>query len=195
MNQRDGGMNEGRRRLRPTILAIGPDRQRLNPIAQRLGDAAYMVVLAESGRAGIDLITAGGFDLVLVEERLPDMSGMALLAEIRGHRDTADLPILFLLAEEAAARAAQALSAGADDCCTRDTPFELLAARIERTMARAGRLEALKRANLALDARVAARAIELGEARSALAAAYAEQRRLGDMPVRRPPYSGAAVGA
>jgi DNA-binding response OmpR family regulator len=74
--------------------------------------------------------------------------------------------------------AVAAFAGGVDDWLVRPASFEVLAARIERTLARAGRIEELKRANLALDGRIAARAIELGEAKAELAAARADRIRL-----------------
>lgn len=167
-----------RRRAVPSILAIGPDRPCLNALAQRLGHLGYLVVLAETGRSGLDLIGARGFALVLASARLPDMSGLHILAEIRGSRDIADLPVVMLLDPEAtSADAAPLIDAGADDVFAQPYAFDLLTARLNRVLARAARLEELKRANLALDARIAARAIELGEVRSELARLRAEQLR------------------
>ena len=74
--------------------------------------------------------------------------------------------------------AVEALAAGADDWIAKPFAFEVLAARIERTLARAARLAELKRSNSALDARIAQRAIELGEARAELASTRADRVRL-----------------
>ena len=54
----------------------------------------------------------------------------------------------------------------------------MLAARIDRVIDRARRIAELKRSNVALDARIAARAMELGEARTALAETHADRQRL-----------------
>jgi len=53
-----------------------------------------------------------------------------------------------------------------------------LAARIERVIERARRLNELKRSNAALGARFAARAMELGEVRSPLSETQADRLRL-----------------
>jgi DNA-binding response OmpR family regulator len=101
-----------------------------------------------------------------------------VLHEIRGSRDTADLPVIMVTARGDSEAIVEALAAGADDYVAKPFAFEVLAARIERTLARAARLDALKRSNLALDARIAARAIELGEARTELATTRADRNRL-----------------
>ncbi|WP_262408769.1 two-component system response regulator [Sphingomonas sp. JC676] len=172
-----GEMMGTRRRAVPVILAVDDCRSTLNSLAHRLGHLGHLVVLSDRGAEALDLIAGRGFDLVLLDTRLPDMSGMHVLREIRGSRETADLPVIMLTDRENGA-GAEALAAGADDYCVKPFDFEILSARVERTLARAGRIEELKRSNLALDARIAARAIELGEVRGELAATRADRTRL-----------------
>jgi DNA-binding response OmpR family regulator len=164
-----------RRKAVPSVLAAGSCRTSLNEIAQRLGNLGYLVVLSDSACQALELISGRGFDLVLIEALSPESGAMHMLNEIRGSRDTADLPVILLSDQD---DAVAAFAAGVDDWLARPAAFEVLAARIERTLARAGRIEELKRANLALDARIAARAIELGEAKAELAAARADRVRL-----------------
>jgi DNA-binding response OmpR family regulator len=166
-----------RRRATRTILAVDDSRTNLHVLAHRLGQLGYLVVLADGGSQALELVSARGFDLVLVDRVMPEVSGLHVLQEIRGTRDTTDLPVIMVTSQADPRGAIEALQAGADDYLERPYEFEELAARIERVLARADRMEELKRSNLALDARIAARAIELGEARSDLAATRAELDR------------------
>ena len=172
------GIEGGLYRATRTILAVDDSRTNLNVLATRLGQLGYLVVLSDSGAEALDLLQGRGFDLVLLDMVSPAISGMHVLHEIRGARDTIDLPVVMITGQSDPAGAVQALAAGADDYIAKPFAFEVLAARIERTLARAGRIEALKRSNLALDARIAARAIELGEARNELATTRADRTRL-----------------
>ncbi|AQR74502.1 two-component system response regulator [Sphingomonas sp. LM7] len=164
-----------RRKAVRTVLAAGSCRASLNEIAQRLGNLGYLVVLSDSACQALELVSARGFDLVLIDTLMPETGAMHMLAEIRGSRETADLPVIVLSEQEGAVAA---FAAGADDWIAKPTPFDVLAARVERILARAGRIEELKRSNLALDARIAARAIELGETQAELAAARVDRTRL-----------------
>ena len=166
------------RRATRTILAVDDSRTNLNLLAHRLGHLGYLVVLSDRGSEALDLIEGRGFDLVLLDMMMPELSGMHVLQEIRGSRDTADLPVIMVTARGDSEAIVEALAAGADDYVAKPFTFEVLAARIERTLARAARLDSLKRSNLALDARIAARAIELGEAKTELATAKADRNRL-----------------
>lgn len=170
------GIGKSRRATR-TILAVDDSRTNLHILAHRLGQLGYLVVLADRGSQALELISARGFDLVLLDRLMPEVSGLHVLQEIRGARETADLPVIMVTSQDDPGGAVEALQAGADDYLSRPYAFEVLAARIERTLARASRMEELKRSNLALDARIAARAIELGEVRGDLATARAELER------------------
>ncbi len=76
------------------------------------------------------------------------------------------------------AAAVEALAAGADDHVSKPFDFDVLHARIQRVLARGKRIADLKRSNAALDARIAARAMELGETRAELADVRADRLRL-----------------
>lgn len=167
-----------RRKATRTVLAAGSSRASLNEIAQRLGNLGYLVVLADSACQALELVSARGFDLVLIDALMPESAALHMLAEIRGSRDTEDLPVIMLSETPDPAAAVAAFGAGADDWLAKPFAFEVLGARIERMLMRAARVEELKRSNLALDARVAARAIELGEAQVELAAARIDRTQL-----------------
>jgi DNA-binding response OmpR family regulator len=161
-----------------TVLAVDDSRTNLAVIGKRLGHLGYLAVLCDNGPEALDLIAARGFDLVLLDMVMPGMSGVHVLREIRGSRDTADLPVIMLTGRSDPAAAVEALAAGADDHVAKPFAFEVLTARIERVLTRARRIADLKRSNATLDARIAARAMELGETRTELAASRADRQRL-----------------
>ncbi|GAA0305940.1 hypothetical protein GCM10009087_14830 [Sphingomonas oligophenolica] len=161
-----------------TILAVDDSRTNLNVLGRRLAHLGYLTVLSDNGAEALDLIAARGFDLVLLDMVMPHMSGIHVLKEIRGSRETVDLPVIMVTGRGDPAAAVEALAAGADDHVAKPYAFEVLAARIERALSRARRIAELKRSNATLDARIAARAMELGETKTALAATRADRQRL-----------------
>lgn len=171
------GTGAAKRRQR-TVLAVDDSRTNLNVLGHRLGHEGFLALLCDSGSEALDLIAGGGIDLVLLDVMMPGISGLQVLKELRAAPDTADLPIIMVTGRSDAEAAVEALAAGADDYVAKPFEFPVLAARIERTLARSKRLRDLKRANAALDARIAQRAIELGEARAELASARADRNRL-----------------
>lgn len=167
-----------RRRPVRNVLAVDDSRATLELIGEQLSRRGFLVVQCADGGEALDLIAARRFDLVLLDRVMPGLTGLHVLAEIRSSRETADLPVIMLTGEGDSAAAVEALAAGADDHLTKPVAFDLLAARIERTIDRAQRIAELKRSNALLDARIATRAVELGEARTELAARRDECRRL-----------------
>ncbi|GGA43888.1 response regulator [Sphingomonas psychrolutea] len=161
-----------------TILVVDDSRTNLTVLGRRLGHLGYLTVLSDNGGEALDLIAARGFDLVLLDMVMPRLSGVQVLREIRGSHDTADLPVIMLTGRSDPAAAVEALAAGADDHVAKPFDFDVLAARIARTLARARRIAELKRSNASLDARIAARAVELGETKTQLAATRADRQRL-----------------
>lgn len=169
---------EARRRQVRTVLIVDDSRTNLHVMGQRLGDQGFLVVLSDNGREALDLIAGRGFDLVLLDRVMPGMSGLEVLTEVRTAPDTADLPVIMITAQSDSASAVEALACGADDYVAKPFDFAVLLARIERTLSRAARLADLKRAVAAMDARIAARAIELGETKTELAVTRADRARL-----------------
>ncbi|MBX9795342.1 MAG: response regulator [Sphingomonas sp.] len=161
-----------------TILAVDDSRTALGVLGKRLTELGFLVALCDNGPEALDLIAARPFDLVLIDMVMPGMSGLNMLAEIRGSRDTADLPVIMITGRSDRDAVVEALAAGADDHVAKPVDFEVMAARIERVIARGRRIAELKRSNAALDARIAARAVELGEARAELAETRADRLRL-----------------
>jgi two-component system OmpR family response regulator len=166
------------RRSLATILVVDDSRTNLAVLGRRLGHLGYLTVLSDNGGEALDLIAARGFDLVLLDMVMPRLSGVQVLREIRGSHDTADLPVIMLTGRSDPAAAVEALAAGADDHVANPFDFDVLAARIARTLLRARRIAELKRSNASLDARIAARAVELGETKTQLAATRADRQRL-----------------
>jgi len=174
----DQPVGPARRVATRTILAVDDSRTNLNVVGKRLSHLGYLVALSDNGPEALDLIAARGFDLVLLDMVMPGMSGIHVLNEIRGSRDTADLPVIMVTGRSDSGAAVEALAAGADDHVAKPFAFEVLAARIDRVIARARRIAELKRSNATLDARIATRAMELGETRAELAETRADRLRL-----------------
>lgn len=172
------GISDTDRRRARTILAVDDSRTNLGVLGSRLGEIGYLMVLSDNGREALDLIAARGIDLVLLDMVMPGISGVDVLTEMRGSRDTMDLPVIMITARSEPQAAVEALAAGADDWIAKPFAFEVLAARMDRILTRAHRLADLKRVNAALDARIAARAIELGEMKAELASTKADRIRL-----------------
>jgi DNA-binding response OmpR family regulator len=155
---------------RPRILVVESNRAYLAVLAHRLVEAGYRVTTAENGASAIAELYRLPIDLVLAEMSMPRMSGAELARAVRGEVQWNDIPVMLITGKSKPADAVNAYAAGADDVILKPFHFEVLAARIERRIARARAMKQLRDDNAALDARVIERAIQIGELRDQLKA-------------------------
>jgi len=64
------------------ILIIDDNRDMADGLGMILEDEGYQVTLAYNGRDGIGIFNAGHFDVALVDFKLPDMNGVAVLRQL-----------------------------------------------------------------------------------------------------------------
>lgn len=160
------------------VLAVDPNKRNLAVLTRRLAEAGYRVAAADSGGAAIAELHRQPIDIVIAELTMPAMGGAELARAIRGEAAWRDLPVMLITGRSRPDGAVQAYAAGADDVILKPFHFEVLFARIDRRVARAQSVRALRDDNAALDARIVTRAIELGDMRERWLASEAERRRL-----------------
>ncbi|NIR97734.1 MAG: response regulator, partial [Gammaproteobacteria bacterium] len=93
------------------LLIIDDDVDFAESIADLLEGQGYETALAHSAREGLERIAAADFDLVLLDMKMPGMSGVACLEEL--HRLRPGLPALMVTAFTRTELLRQALAAGA----------------------------------------------------------------------------------
>jgi two-component system copper resistance phosphate regulon response regulator CusR len=148
------------------ILVIEDDRTVGQYVRRGLEEQRFHVDLVEDGLEGLRHASGGQYDLIVLDLRLPGMTGIEVLRTLRDRGLT--VPILVLTAQDAVDFKVQALRAGADDYVTKPFAFEELLARVEALGRRPQQLRSpvLRVADLELDtatheARRAGTALEL----------------------------------
>jgi signal transduction histidine kinase len=97
----------------------------------RLKRDGYHVTAAENGRQALDMINAQKFDLLLLDIKLPDLSGFDVLNLIRQSRSMLELPIIMLSGDHETGEVVRALKNGANDYLTKPIDFSVMLARIK----------------------------------------------------------------
>jgi DNA-binding NtrC family response regulator len=97
-------------------------------------EGGYSVDLADGGTEGLQKLAKRGYDLVLLDLMMPDMSGMEVLHEVR-ERDR-ETPIFMITAYGSVQAAVDALKAGADDYFPKPFENDKLIREIEGVIAR-----------------------------------------------------------
>ncbi|HSR15886.1 MAG TPA: response regulator transcription factor [Gemmatimonadales bacterium] len=111
------------------VLIVEDDRTVGQYVQRGLEEHQYQADLVDDGLEALRLISGGLYDLVVLDLRLPSMSGVEIVRTLRD-RGVA-IPILILTAQDSVETKVQALRSGADDYVTKPFAFEELLARVE----------------------------------------------------------------
>lgn len=133
------------------ILLVEDERKVASFVARALRENAYAVDAAATGEDGLRLALENPYDAILLDVRLPGMSGIDLCRKLR--QEEVQSPILMLTARGLVEQRVEGLDAGADDYLTKPFALAELQARV-RALVRRGfrRGEAkLRCADLELD--------------------------------------------
>ncbi len=119
--------------MRNVLLTIEDDDDVRLMLRMVLEDEGYEVLEAGNGTEGLGVFAAEQPSLVLVDLKLPDMSGFDICRAIR---QTSDVPIIIVTAQESSFDVVAGLESGADDYVTKPFVPKELAARIRAHMRR-----------------------------------------------------------
>jgi CheY-like chemotaxis protein len=97
--------------VRSRVLVVDDDLGRLQTLRHVLSAEGYDVVTAQGGALGLDRLRAEDFQLVLTDLRMPDLSGLELLAEIR--EEAPNQPVIIFTAHGSSATKSAAARLGA----------------------------------------------------------------------------------
>lgn len=133
------------------ILLVEDERKVARFVARALRENAYAVDVAENGELAIPMASNVTYDAIVLDVRLPGMSGIDVCRDLR--RKCIETPVLMLTARSLVEERVEGLDSGADDYLTK--PFELieLMARVRALIRRGFRKSSakLQSADLELD--------------------------------------------
>ena len=129
------------------ILIIEDERAVARGLEYGLENEGFTVLLAENGLKGLDLSRTQNPQLILLDIRLPDMSGFDVCRQLRS--EGARMPILMLTARDESIDRVLGLELGADDYVVKPYDLRELIARIRALLRRAyGELSEVNRGRL-----------------------------------------------
>ncbi|HET8633204.1 MAG TPA: response regulator transcription factor [Gemmatimonadales bacterium] len=133
------------------ILVIEDDRTVGQYVKRGLEEHGFHADLVDDGMEALRLASGGNYELLVLDLRLPGMTGLEVLRTLRDRGFT--MPILVLTAQDALDFKVTALRSGADDYVTKPFAFEELLARVEALGRRPQQLQSpvLRVADLELD--------------------------------------------
>jgi len=118
-----------------SILIIDDERDMLQLLKRSLEpDMKCRIQTAQSGKEGLQILAQEPFDLVLADIKMPEMSGLELLEQIK--RDYPDLTVVMMTAFGGVETAVEAMRNGAYDFITKPFDHETLVVRLEKALER-----------------------------------------------------------
>jgi DNA-binding response OmpR family regulator len=117
------------------ILLVEDERKVASFIARALRENSYAVDVAETGEKALELATDVAYDAILLDVRLPGLSGIEVCRELR--QQGVEAPVLMLTARTLVEQRVEGLDAGADDYLTKPFALAELLARV-RALVRRG---------------------------------------------------------
>jgi DNA-binding response OmpR family regulator len=126
------GPDDGRVRL----LVVEDEAALADVVCAGLVREGFAVDVARDGHQALDLAADGSYDVIMLDLRLPGISGYEVARTLRARQDWT--PILVLSAKDGEYDQADALDLGADDFLAKPFSFVVLLARL-RALVRRGR--------------------------------------------------------
>jgi DNA-binding response OmpR family regulator len=115
------------------VLVVDDERKIRDVVGSYLAREGYSVLFAETGEAALDAALREHPDLIVLDLKLPDLSGEEVA---RAVRKVSELPIIMLTAKSAEADRIGGLGIGADDYLVKPFSVRELAARVAAVLRR-----------------------------------------------------------
>jgi diguanylate cyclase (GGDEF)-like protein len=115
--------------LRPRLLIV--DDQPINIQAlYQVFQADHEVFMATSGEQALDFCRRDPPDLILLDVMMPEMDGLEVCRRLKAESATADIPVIFVTAQEDPADETRALEAGGVDFIVKPVNRAVVRARV-----------------------------------------------------------------
>jgi two-component system response regulator HydG len=115
-----------------TILVVDDDHAHRTMLNTLIGGWGYAVAEADDGFCAIEKVKESSFDLVLMDVRMVNVSGLEALETIKGYNPA--IPVIIMTAYSSVETAVKALKQGAHDYLTKPLDFDKLRLTIDRAM-------------------------------------------------------------
>jgi DNA-binding response OmpR family regulator len=116
---------------RPLVLVADDEEDILVLVSFRLDRAGCEVVTAADGKEALDLIHERRPDLAVLDVRMPKLTGIEVLRQVRADSTVGDTPVILLSAGVQEDSISKGLEAGANEYMKKPFSPDELAARVE----------------------------------------------------------------
>jgi serine phosphatase RsbU (regulator of sigma subunit) len=117
------------------ILIVDDTPANLRLLSKMLSEQGYQVRPVPDGPLALAAVRAEPPDLILLDIRMPEMSGYEVCEHLKADAQTRDIPIIFISALDATQDKVKAFTVGGVDYITKPFQFEEVLARVETHLA------------------------------------------------------------
>ncbi len=118
------------------LLVVDDEVNNRAALARRLTQKGYIVEVAGDGPQALARIPQGRYDLVLLDQMMPGMSGIEVLRRLRSTYSQSELPVIMVTGIDQSQTVVEALRLGANDYVVKPVDAMVVAARIQSQLAR-----------------------------------------------------------
>ena len=118
------------------VLVVDDDANNRETLARRLTQRGYRVSVAENGPRALEEILREHYDLVLLDQMMPGMTGMDVLRLLRATYSQSELPVIMVSGIDEADTVVEALRLGANDYVVKPVDVVVVAARLQSQLDR-----------------------------------------------------------
>ncbi len=126
------------------LLLVDDDVDNSDMLSRRLIRKGYRVEVARSGESALEKLDQSHYDLVLLDQMMPGMSGLDLLRLLRATYSPSELPVIMVTAVDQSEAMVEALHQGANDYVCKPVDLPVVTARIESQLTRSSADRMLK---------------------------------------------------
>lgn len=120
--------------MRDWILVVDDDTSNLKMANHILSSENMRVSCLKSGEDTLNFLKENRPDIILLDIHMPGMDGFETLAAIRQNESTADIPVIFLTADDVSSTETRGLREGAMDFIRKPFVPEVLLIRVRHTI-------------------------------------------------------------
>ena len=127
-----------------SVLVVDDEEKIRELLSLHLGRKGHKVAVAGNGKEALELLEKCNIDLVLMDIRMPGMTGIEVLKILRGTHSPTELPVIMVTGVNQSQDIVAALDLGANDYVTKPIDFPVVSARIQTQLLRKKMEKALR---------------------------------------------------
>jgi two-component system, cell cycle response regulator DivK len=115
----------------PRILVVEDNEENRDALSRRLQRRGFEVLMANDGKAGVEMTKTEKPDLVLMDMNMPELDGWEATRQIKAEPETHAIPVIALTAHAMQGDRERAMAVGCSDYHTKPVEFPKLISQIE----------------------------------------------------------------